>query len=128
MTYRQRAIELLSNYLDVNHHTARDIIRFISDESEYKPCVFGRLNAPENLEDWDVDADKNSLGFKISFYNDSQYGHEILNLPITINGKIIGVITEVTSDTITGCVWHKKATLEIERIGNNPTGFELVCE
>lgn len=125
MTYRQRAIELLSKYMGANRYAAKDIIRVVADDCQYKPCVFSKLNAPEKLEDWDVEADNKNIGFKISFYNDNQYGKEVLNLPITINGKIVGAITNVTSDMIEGCIWHKHATLEIESTGNEFVGFNF---
>ena len=128
MTYRDKAEKLLTDYLGVNEYNAKDIVRVISEECEYKPCVFRRLNAPEELEDWDLDASKDSIGFKISFYNDGKHGKEILNLPITMNGKVVGVITEVNNNEIVGCVWHKRATLEIEQAGNNIVGFELTTQ
>lgn len=128
MTYREKAVEILASYLGMTEYQAKDILRAIDEECEYKPCVIGRLNAPEDLEDWDAEIGKNSVGFKISFYNDCEYGKEILNLPIIMNGRPIGVVTDVNDDEIVGCVWHKRAVLEIERAENNvPVAFEMVC-
>lgn len=128
MTYKQKAIELLSKYLGVDDGDAMVIVDTIADECEYKPCVFEKLNAPSYLDDWNTSMEENSIGFKISFYNSNHYGSEVLNLPITIDGKIVGVVTNVTPDEVIGCVWHKRAVIEAEHSDNEIIGFELVTQ
>lgn len=129
MTYREKAAEIISNYLGMSIYQAQDIIHTIDEQCEYKPSVIGRLHAPKDLENWDAEIDHNSMGYKIAFYNEWQYNkNEILHLPITMNGKPIGVITDVTDNEIIGHIWHKKVVLEITQADNIPISFEMMCE
>lgn len=53
MTYKEKAVEIIMDKLQVkNKWEAIDIVDGISEYGEYKPCVLGVLNAPEDVEDW----------------------------------------------------------------------------
>lgn len=58
MTYREKAIELLIEKMEISNKTKEDtwLNRTLNDFfNTYTPHVFGVLNAPESLEDWDVE-------------------------------------------------------------------------
>lgn len=58
MTYREKAIELLIEKMEIPNKTKEDeLLNRTLDKffNTYIPHVFGVLNAPESLEDWDVE-------------------------------------------------------------------------
>lgn len=49
----------------------------------------------------------------ISFKNTGEYSNQCVNLPITLDGTCIGVITNVAADFVYGVIWNY---LDIERM------------
>jgi len=55
MTYKEKAIKLIQEKLKTSQVAAIDIINLLDEYGEYKPCVLGVLDAPEDVEDWNVE-------------------------------------------------------------------------
>ena len=53
MTYKEKAVELFMEQLEIHSRTeAEEIVDAIDMYCMYKPSVIGKLNAPIELEDW----------------------------------------------------------------------------
>lgn len=68
MTYRKKAVNLLMQKMGVkNDFEAQEIVDLVDQKGYYKPSVFGILNAPEEIEDWDEGIKENEQRRKGTF-------------------------------------------------------------
>ena len=54
MTYRKKAEQIIRVKLGVNSWAAERIVELMAKD-DYVPCAIPALQAPEELEDWDVE-------------------------------------------------------------------------
>lgn len=65
--------------------------------------------------------------FRISFDNKFGYDENLIQSPITKDGKPIGVITDVTTEKVEGLIWERYMPIVAELDYNQkPVSFEIV--
>ena len=52
---------------------------------------------------------------EVYFNNDGSYGQEAVHIPVTVNGKPIGFVSEVTEERVTCYLWDR--FIKKEQIG-----------
>ena len=52
---------------------------------------------------------------KLYFGNDGSYGQSAVNIPVIVNGKAIGFVSEVSQDCVTCLLWDR--FIDREQIG-----------
>ena len=55
MTYREKAVTILQDNMSIkDKDSAENILQLIINDG-YAPKIFGKLNAPKNLDEWDIE-------------------------------------------------------------------------
>ena len=54
---------------------------------------------------------------EVYFENDGSYGQGAVHIPVTVNGKPIGFVSEVTEERVACYIWDK--FIQKEQIGYN---------
>jgi hypothetical protein len=52
MTYKEKAIQLMIERLEICYLDAEEIVNNMENDIGFKPCVMGVLNAPRSLQNW----------------------------------------------------------------------------
>ena len=53
MTYKEKAIQLMIERLEICYLDAEEIVNNMENDIGFKPCVMRVLNAPRSVQDWD---------------------------------------------------------------------------
>lgn len=59
---------------------------------------------------------------EIYFENDGSYGQNAVHIPIVVNGKPIGFVSEVSQERVTCYLWNR--FVDKEQIGFNMSGTQ----
>lgn len=52
----------------------------------------------------------------VYFNNDGSYGQGAVNIPVLVNGKPIGFVSEVTEERVTCYIWDRFVSTELYKV------------
>ena len=62
---------------------------------------------------------------KVYFDNDGSYGQSAVNIPVLVNNKPIGFVSEVTEERVTCYLWDRY--IDKKQIGVSMYGEQDIC-